>query len=640
MHPLTLAYQSTAKIDRQNGRPYSAQFDDIYFNPEDGLAETRYVFIGGNQLESRWQSHPGKTFCVAETGFGSGLNFLATCLAWQQAQFKPASLCFISTELHPMSTEDLRQTHQLFPELQELSQLLLQQYPSARAGFHQLQITPDISLLLLIGDATACLQQLNGQVNAWFLDGFSPGNNPDLWSADLFEVIAGLSTDQTTLATYTAAGKVRRGLQAAGFAVTKKPGFGQKREMICARYDAAKQVRISNKQPWHPYPKSPAKEASVTILGGGIAGLNLARTFHRTGHHTTIIDAFNKPLQAASGNPAAMMMPVLTARTSPEALFYLRAFEYARRIYGACFINSGITEYAGSDRAGQRRLEQLAESGLPDELLRCSKNQLHYPTAGWVDTNALRQRWLTCVDDWQCHEITDIEGADGQWYLLANGRQVHHCTTLIIAGGMNSRKLSPQPLPLMARLGQTNHLITPQATSIDQVLLNQGYLIPLPGEPAGHHYLLGATFDHVDSESQYHHQPVCNSHQQRNLAHWQEHPEFAKLAQASSLADHTAIRATTPDHLPVCGPLIDHLRFTRDYADLHHGRHWQVYPPAQPLPGLYVLTGLGSRGYTSAPLLADYLHAMISGQPLPLEADLCKIIHPNRFNHRQLKKPS
>ena len=149
----------------------------------------------------------------------------------------------------------------------------------------------------------------------------------------------------------------------------------------------------------------------------------------------------------------------------------------------------------------------------------------------------------------------------------------------------------------------------------------------------------GHAFDHVPEGDQYLSLPNAPDHLNRNLSHWQHHPDFDLLSHPASVRNHTAIRATTPDHLPLCGPLIDHRRFATDYADLHHGRHWQVYPPAQHLPGLYTLSGLGSRGYTSAPFLADYLTAMITGQPLPLEADLCKIIHPNRFNFRQLKKP-
>jgi len=640
MNPLTQTYLKPATIQRTDGRPHSPLYDDIYFNPTDGLAETRHVFIAGNQLTERWEQHEAEHFCVAETGFGSGLNLLATCQTWKHARDKPRRLTYISTELHPMTMADLRQTHALFPELSPWSERLLRVWPSRRTGFHQLTLSDDITLLLLLGDVTACLQQLDAKVDAWFLDGFAPRSNPQMWSDRLFKVMAEHSVEGTTLATYTAAGAVRRGLQAVGFEVQKPPGFGHKREMISARFKAGQAPESPVKQPWHPTPKSTARQPAVTILGAGIAGLSLARSFHRAGHHTTVIDGLKQPMQAASGNPAAMVMPVLTAQPSVEALFYLRAFEHALRSYGTdCFHRCGITELIGHEPASQHRLQQLASAGLDSELLQVKEQQLIYPSAGWVDTDRLRQAWSGHIDQWHSWQINELQAAEDGWALLQDGEVVHHCQTLILAAGMMTQSLSPQPLPLSARLGQTNRITTHSPTSVQQILLNQGYLIPLPDEPAGHHHLLGATFDHVDADQQFEPQPSAPDHLARNLSHWQQHPDFKRLSDPAEVSSHTAIRATTPDHLPLCGPLIDHRQFAADYADLHHGRHWQVYPPAQPLPGLYVLSGLGSRGYTSAPLLADYLQAMISGQPLPLEADLCKIIHPNRFNFRQLKKP-
>ncbi len=224
------------------GTPVSRDFDDVYFSNDNGLEETRYVFLGGNRLPERFASHPRPLMIVAESGFGTGLNFLTLWQAFDvfvrdNPDVTLQRLHFISFEKYPLKAEDLRLAHQRWPELAPWAHQLQAQWPSAFGGCHRLLLDGGrVTLDLWFGDINELTRELddslNQQVDAWFLDGFAPAKNPDMWTQDLFNAMARLARPGGTLATFTSAGFVRRGLQEAGFTMRKSKGFGRKREML------------------------------------------------------------------------------------------------------------------------------------------------------------------------------------------------------------------------------------------------------------------------------------------------------------------------------------------------------------------------------------------------------------------------
>lgn len=216
----------------RNGQPYSTAFDDVYFSSDDGLLETEYVFIQGNALISRWQSLADSSFTILETGFGTGLNFLCACKAWLEHAPANALLHFISVEKYPLRYADMQKALQHWQTLRPIASELLTQYETLLNTGTTTLFNNRIRLQVLFGDATECLSKINTKADAWFLDGFAPSKNPQMWQPALFEQMARLSHSETTFATFTSAGVVRRGLAAAGFKVNKQPGFGKKREMI------------------------------------------------------------------------------------------------------------------------------------------------------------------------------------------------------------------------------------------------------------------------------------------------------------------------------------------------------------------------------------------------------------------------
>ena len=288
-----------AQLEWRNAQPYSSQYDDVYFSTDDGLAETEYVFLQRNQLEQRWQKLGNSIFTIAETGFGTGLNFLCAWQLWQKHASKAARLHFVSTEKYPLTQADLKQALALWPEFKVLSEALLAQYQNISNGFHRLVFDEGrVTLTLLIGDANQTLPQLKAQVDAWFLDGFAPSKNPEMWQPALFEQMARLSHTQTTFATFTSAGEVKRGLQSANFEVYKAPGFGKKREMLFGRF-IGKRSKIET-----------FSVKKAIVIGGGLAGTASAEALARRGWQVTLIERNAKLAQEGSGNPLGVLYPV------------------------------------------------------------------------------------------------------------------------------------------------------------------------------------------------------------------------------------------------------------------------------------------------------------------------------------------
>ena len=230
-----------AEIEWHDGQPYASAFQDVYFSSDNGMLETEYVFLQGNDLYHRWPQLDTDSFTIAETGFGTGLNFLCASKLWLSTASENAVLHFISTEKYPLSMQDITTALRLWPELHTISEPLITQYEQLINGIEIMLYDHRVRLSLLIGDATECLSNINpnkvgNEINAWFLDGFSPAKNPEMWQSGLFKQMARLSNHATTFATFTSAGDVRRDLSVAGFEISKQPGFGKKREMLTGRF--------------------------------------------------------------------------------------------------------------------------------------------------------------------------------------------------------------------------------------------------------------------------------------------------------------------------------------------------------------------------------------------------------------------
>ncbi|MBY0508795.1 MAG: bifunctional tRNA (5-methylaminomethyl-2-thiouridine)(34)-methyltransferase MnmD/FAD-dependent 5-carboxymethylaminomethyl-2-thiouridine(34) oxidoreductase MnmC [Rhodospirillaceae bacterium] len=638
---------------RSGRTPFASAFGDVYFSCDGGLDETRHVFLNGCGLPEAWTNRPA--FTIGELGFGTGRNFLAAWALWRRAAPQGARLHYIAVEGCPLTRAEVAECLAPLSELQDLARELLRIYPEPQPGFHRLFPAPDVHLTLLYGEAALALGQLEAGVDAWFLDGFSPDKNPAMWSGEVFAEIARLSRPGARLATYSAASGVRRGLDAAGFDVEKSVGFGHKREMLRGRFRGVEKPKPAL-QPWfaHAAHISPGHAA---IVGGGIAGTSVAAALQRRGWRTTIIDRRNALAGEASGNPTGVLMPRMTAAPNLDGRFYAAAWRFGLQTVeelGArgFSMQRGLLQLATDEAEAARHAAIIAAAPLPGALLSrvdakaasdiagCNLpfGALHFPHGGWLEPDqfcqALAQESRTALDV----DVGGLEHTGGRWRVRDRaGNMCMAADIVILANGFGATTLpQTQWISLQVRRGQiTLAPPTPSSAALRSVLTYGGYITPAHN---GVHSI-GATFDWVNTDTLDQKPSVHEEDHARNLAELARAlPHLAPGGDVSTLSGRAGLRCTTLDHLPLAGPVPDYAAYVDDFAELRHGHPWARYAAARYQPGLYALTGLGSRGLTTAPLAAEVIASQIAGEPWPLERDLVTALHPGRFLVRALKR--
>ncbi|WP_317932051.1 bifunctional tRNA (5-methylaminomethyl-2-thiouridine)(34)-methyltransferase MnmD/FAD-dependent 5-carboxymethylaminomethyl-2-thiouridine(34) oxidoreductase MnmC [Halioxenophilus sp. WMMB6] len=671
---------TTAKVHwSADGQPLSDQYDDVYFSRHDGLAETRFVFLEHNQLAERWQNlEAGEQFVIAETGFGSGLNFLAAWQLWQQVAHPEARLHFISVERFPLLPADLQQALALWPQLQNQAQALQQAYPQVLApGFHRLDFGP-VRLTLILDDASAGLAALQAcrhpafpqgfahhSVDAWFLDGFAPAKNPEMWQPPLFERIAQLSHPGTTLATFTCAGPVKRGLQQVGFTIAKVPGYGRKREMLTARFgetrasteagQAANQPQRSPHKAWAVNTNPPLRSGKVAVIGAGLAGCHSARALAERGLAVALFDQSAEVAQAASGNPQGVLYAKLGAQASNQADFNLQALLYALRHYRQLAATTeglgdrcGVLQLAQSEPAAQLQQQLVATLGEQSLVRWLTAEQasaiagtelqhpgLYFADAGWLQPTQVCKR-LSQHPNIQLRShcrVQTLAADNNGWQLLNDsGQSLGQFDSVVIANANDCRQFSQTAhLPVKPVRGQiTQVAATANSQALQTVICGEGYVAPAL---AGQH-CLGATFCPGDEGTD-----LRPAEHQRNLAQLAEIvPALVSEWRLKVVAGRAALRCTTPDYLPLVGPVAMVETMDQHFAALRKNALTPIHEPGAYHPGLFVNVGHGSRGLAYTPLAAQLLAAHLLGEPSPVSQPLAQALHPARFIIRDLTR--
>ncbi|WP_271066947.1 FAD-dependent 5-carboxymethylaminomethyl-2-thiouridine(34) oxidoreductase MnmC [Caulobacter sp. NIBR1757] len=570
---------------RADGLPGSRLYGDVYFSSEDGLAESRAVFLAGCGLPGAWANR--RQFTVGELGFGAGLNIAALLTLWAETRPAGAHLSIFSIEAHPMAAADAARALARWPDIQPAAAALIAGWPGPARGFHHLDLPAfGASLDLAVMDAAEALTAWSGQADAWFLDGFAPAANPAMWSPPLMAQVAARSAPGARAATFTVAGAVRRGLAEAGFAVSKQPGFGRKRERTEAVF---------------PGQAAEPPRPSVAIVGAGIAGAALARALRARGLEPQLFDGAG-PAAGASGNPAALMTPRLDAGDGPPARLFAQAFRHAVAAYGTvpgAILARGARHLADGEKDAARH-QRIAASPLHDPgTLTPEPGGLIIHDGLVLDAAQLVQAWSGPVDR---RAVAELAPSETGWRLLdAAGQALAEVDAVVLCAGADNRALAQLPLqPVRGQCTVARGAAIPQAVSFG------GYAVPTRDG-----VLFGATHQRDRTDT-----TVLAEDDQANLALIATRlPDLAADLAARPLSSRAAIRAATPDHLPLAGPV--------------PGR-----------PGLFVLSGFGGRGFCVAPLLADHLAATLLGYPSPLPADLADAVDPDRFRQRALKRTS
>lgn len=305
--------------------PRSEKYDDIYFSAGGGREETRHVFINGNNLPQAWKNKT--SFVIAETGFGTGLNFLTLEELFNKDPGNCKHIDYISFEKYPLSAEEIK-TY-LSPVLGENHtglKALLKNYPLRTPGVHTIEHENGNRLILVFGDVNETMEKLKTGVNAWFLDGFTPSKNPDIWTDKVFSEMARLTAPEGTFSTYTAAGFVKKGLAKAGFFVERVKGFGQKKHMLNGKIITSGTLEGQTEEIKNEKNNDIQRIKNVAIVGAGLAGTSCAWLLKKHGINSVIFEATNDVAGGASGNAVGIFNPRLSMGRTPQSEFYSSAY--------------------------------------------------------------------------------------------------------------------------------------------------------------------------------------------------------------------------------------------------------------------------------------------------------------------------
>ncbi|KPQ27692.1 MAG: tRNA 5-methylaminomethyl-2-thiouridine biosynthesis bifunctional protein [Marinobacter excellens HL-55] len=608
-----------AELIWRDGVPESATFGDVYFNREDGLAEVRHVFVGPSQLPERFRQVSAQGhFVIAESGFGTGLNFLAAWSEWmtQRPLDDNAVLHFVSVERYPLTRSDLVTALSHWPELRQLADELIELYPPLIKGTHRLVLAGGkIRLTLHFGEIADALQQLTFKADAWFLDGFTPSQNPEMWHRDVIDLVAQHSKTGTTLATFTSSGEVRRSLTDSGFSLMILPGFGYKRDMLAGQFSAMQPV------------KRTGLAEPVAIIGAGIAGTALAWNLANRGVSVLLIDQAPEPGSAASGNPQGALYVKLGVEYNTQTELAATALSFSQRFYGAWQSDfwhpTGLLQLASNPQEADRQRRFCERNNYPSDLMvpvdAIEASQiagipirhpgLWFPGSGWLAPAEACARLTThprIKTQFDC-QIASLQPCNNQWCIRTDRGEDLHAQSVVIAGGHEAAKLVPLPgeLKLKPIRGQTTQLPEPLFNLPRTVICGSRYLNPgINGNAT-----TGATFDLRDNNPT----PTVASNQENLEALREMLPatSTSNAPDADQLEGRVAFRCTTHDYQPVAGLL--------QGSD------------GAPVDGLYLMTGLGSKGLAWAPLLAEYLGDVITDQPRCLSSRLAKPLETRRL---------
>lgn len=646
----------------QQGHPHSEHFGDVYHTTSGALEQARHVFLRGCNLPARWQSSssdsPLPVFTVLETGFGLGLNFLTTWLEWRQDPKRCRRLHFVSVEAYPVTASDIEQALHNIPELQELGLKLAHAYPAALSGLHRLVFdeeqmsaprgqTGQVILTLAIGDARRLLPQLQLQANAIFLDGFSPAKNPELWGPDICAYLAKLAKPNAHIASWCVAGHVRRNLEAAGFCIERVKGLPPKREALAGTF---KPQNLSRRT-FSTQAGIVSDDHDAIVIGAGFAGASICWALAQRDWQVTLIDKASGPAQGASGLPMGLSLPYISADDALLCQITRCGVQWLRHVITACRLSSKFWSDSpveqilkdkkaatiSENRGTLGGLEEaLFEPAITDEGQPCRrfKHGLRLEGSALIrsmlsHTPGLQQQWNT--------EIARLNRTpEGMWQLF--NRQGELCAQsphVIVAAAMESLSIC----------GLENKGITPTRGQMTLGLPHAQLPADLLDARTGHgHFLLpqridagwswsmGSTFDRESN----HQEISIESHQDNFTKLLELSPRTAQILrpqfEQKQLGAFVEIRCTSADHLPLIGAVPDMVALAQLNAQTLMNEQCPI------LPGLYILSALGSRGLSTAALGAEFLASMMHQEPWPLTKQQAQAVLPARFELRHKRK--
>jgi len=655
--PTSVGYMQFTKLTWRDGQPYSDIYDDIYYSSAEdeaipGESEFDHVFFKNNGLPQRWMQ--SDDFVIAELGLGSALNCILTIRQWLKHgdDFKKKkTLHYIAIEKHPLSAEDISRLIAQYPELKQYADELVDNYPPAIEATHSRSLFDNrVVIHYKFMDVHDALDDEMLEVDAWYLDGFSPAKNPEMWSDKLFARIAKNSRSGATCSTYTAAGFVKRNLQQAGFIVNKVSGHGKKREMITAELPVDKpgsnkaEIFRYRDRPWFQLPlRKCVSEKTATIIGAGIAGLSVAYSLVQRGWNVTIIDRQGSVAGETSSNPAPIVYPRLSVNNDIDTEFYTTAYCYALSIFNKLQKSSRQRFWYGEglqQLMDNKRIQQIIEKfQFNRDFISIAgdvggdKAVVEYGSAGVVLPGVLCDVLASaCAGSLKIidAEVTGIDYDGKKWQCLNGTESIHDDEVLVIANGNDVNSIGlPAKFPMEMIRGQVAVLKEKDASPQIQKTLNaEVHITPVIN---GRHYL-GATYNRNNTNQD---------------ATWEDSramlDELDKLypgifEEEDCIDAWVGFRSMSKDRVPLVGAVPDSAFFEKEYADINNGNNTREYRPASYRDGLYLSAAHGSRGFTSSFISAEIIASLIERTPMPVSKKVLDYLNPSRFIVNDLKR--
>jgi len=583
---------------------YSKFYNDIYFDKVNGMQESDHVYLKTNNLEMKFKK--AEMFTIAELGFGTGLNFLLTWQLWLKSRKPNSSLTYISFENAPLCKTELIRVHKLFYNLSDLSKFFIEKLPHTYQSTHQIFFELGNVKLVLIYDDFLSLSDFNFKADTWYLDGFSPRQNPNAWTEKLFQEIYKHTNWRGSLSTFTVAGHVRRGLQKNGFCVSKTKGVGKKKEILFA---------VKNEPPDKIKFKSNALNniGPVAIIGAGISGASLIYALRKRNIECFLIDKASSLSCGASGNKVALQMPKLTLDNSPYGLISLEAFSFSRKLASelkAVPRTKGLILLPSRERE-VFKYKKLLDNNWPLDLIQRSNyniealkgsNCLHMKSSGIVDNKKFIKNLVKETIFFSKFNVKKVlENKDGLKDIIDDQGNVLRAKTIIWANGYEMLNLNNK-IPLMPTSGQVNYIKKSNLSSNLKINFSYGHFVSQSFK--GYHQI-GASF-HRDLKT--------NFKEIDYISNVNSIPNFLKsLWDPNDFENQyrVSVRASTKDRIPFFGSLNS---IGNEKSE-----------------NIYALGGMGAWGFVYAPYYAELLVRTILGEPLVISNRLKKLLHIERL---------
>ncbi|PQV47185.1 bifunctional tRNA (5-methylaminomethyl-2-thiouridine)(34)-methyltransferase MnmD/FAD-dependent 5-carboxymethylaminomethyl-2-thiouridine(34) oxidoreductase MnmC [Paraburkholderia sp. BL21I4N1] len=648
---------------RDNGSLYSPLYNDIYHSVVGGLEQSQYVFLRGNALPERWQKR--RVFTVLETGFGMGINFLMTWAAWRADPARCERLHFVSTEKHPFVLDDLRSVYAKTlsdPTISAMAETLADAWPMLVPGTHRLEFDDGrVVLTLVFGDALESLPALRLRADAFYLDGFAPAKNPELWTPAIFKSLARLAGEGATFATYSSAGDIKRALTQCGFEYRKVDGFGWKRAMLVGHF--APRWRVRRYEP--PAPLA-IDERHAVVIGAGLAGCAVIERLATRGWRVTSLERHASVAQEASGNPAGVFHPMISRDDSVASRVTRAGFLYTLRRWAALERLGhrpsrgapGLLQIAANDEEARSIGEAIAAFGYPSEYVTpvsaqeaqklagmpLARGGWFFPQGGWIDPASLCAAQCAAAGSSLERrfgvDVARIERDGGQWAVFdTSGQVVARAPVVIVASAHDAARIAGlRHAPTRSIRGQLTLLPAGTVAPLALPVIGEGYAVTLADGVT----LTGATYELDDPDPSLR----ADGHLENLERVAQMLPAFAGAASQASraaqaghapsgtLTGRVAFRCVTSDRMPMIGQLADETLAARDAQRLRGA--WPLDLPRT--DGLYSAFAYGSRGLVWAALGAELIASQLEGEPWPIERDLAEDIDPARFLLRALRQ--